>query len=530
QVLRCPFGWYKAFNIAGRGHPLSELSRMIEIRGGEIERTQRGRGREHPVAALSQQFRETFLALGLDEVINPAIIEDRHIYKQYGPEAPLILDRLYYLAGLDRADIGLSREKEETINAIVPGFARFDELKGLLREYKEALIEADDFLEEMAKRLGITGDQTAEILEKVFPEFKELKPVVTNRTLRSHMTSNWFPVLQELQKKRPLPIRLFSVGSRFRREQRQNAQHLFESTSASVVVMDENLTMKDGMELTKNILKKLGFKKCSFRKKPVASRYYAADTDTEVFINYEGNDIEVGNLGFYDERALKNYEIDAPVFNIGFGVERIAMILAGAADLRALVYPQFYEEVSYTDEEIAEVLRPDKEPQAEEIKKIAAQMTEKAITEKDKIGPTEVELFSGEIAGKNVTITLFNWDDGKPLMSMAALNELYVHDGNLYGLPAPESEMGKKFKEIYEKGINTRLRFIDMIIIGFAAEVEELSGKDAAEPHEERWKIAKRPNQVNLHIPDAIYDYITGHRKNIKVGGPLFFGLRADWS
>ena len=29
EVLRAPFGWYKAFKISCKGHPLSELSRKI---------------------------------------------------------------------------------------------------------------------------------------------------------------------------------------------------------------------------------------------------------------------------------------------------------------------------------------------------------------------------------------------------------------------------------------------------------------------------------------------------------------------
>jgi hypothetical protein len=34
---------------------------------------------------------------------------------------------------------------------------------------------------------------------------------------------------------------------------------------------------------------------------------------------------------------------------------------------------------------------------------------------------------------------------------------------------------------------------------------------------------------VYLHIPDEVYDFINAHEKAIKVGGPLFFGLRAEW-
>ncbi|MEE9174023.1 MAG: threonyl-tRNA synthetase editing domain-containing protein, partial [Thermoplasmata archaeon] len=35
EVHRSPFGWYKAFNIAAKGHPLSELSREVTLEEAE---------------------------------------------------------------------------------------------------------------------------------------------------------------------------------------------------------------------------------------------------------------------------------------------------------------------------------------------------------------------------------------------------------------------------------------------------------------------------------------------------------------
>lgn len=528
-LILCPFGWYKSFQLNGKGHPLSELSRVIELDPKELKDRAMGVGREHPVAALNQKFREVFLSLGLDEMINPAIVEDAHVYKQYGPEAPLILDRVFYIAGLDRADIGLSNTKLEMIREIVPGFSAEDKLQTLFREYKEAQIEADDFLEELALRLKITGEQAAEMLDRVFPEFRELKPVPTKRTLRSHMTSNWFMVLQRLRTKAPLPVKLFSVGSRFRREQRQDAHHLFESTSASVVVMDKNLTLDDGKKLVTEMTRRMGFEKCTFKKKKIASRYYDPETDTEVFVKYGDQMIEIGNLGLYAPQSLKNYDIDVPVFNIGFGVERMAMILSGGSDLRALVYPQFYEEVDFADEDLAKLLRPENTPKDAALAAALPDMVAKAVESKDTVGPTEVKIYSGPIAGREAEISLFNWDEGKPLLSMAALNEVVVHEGNVYGMPPDPAALGDKFENIYKDGIRSELRFIDLIVAGFAAQVESAIAEGKESLAEERWKIAKRPQQVNLHIPDAAYDFIQRLHKNIRVGGPLFFGLKASW-
>lgn len=57
------------------------------------------------------ELRQAYLQLGFDEIINPLFIEEDHIYKQFGPEAPAVLDRCFYLAGLPRPDIGLGMDK-----------------------------------------------------------------------------------------------------------------------------------------------------------------------------------------------------------------------------------------------------------------------------------------------------------------------------------------------------------------------------------------------------------------------------------
>ena len=74
-----------------------------------------GRGTAHPVADLVEKLREAFLGMGFNETLLPTIVEEDEVYKQYGPEAPIILDRCYYLATLPRPDIGLSREKCDRI-------------------------------------------------------------------------------------------------------------------------------------------------------------------------------------------------------------------------------------------------------------------------------------------------------------------------------------------------------------------------------------------------------------------------------
>src|SRR4030043_949778 len=69
------------------------------------------KGKPHLVRELIQKSREILLNLGFDEVENLTILPDSDVVKQYGPEARVILDRVFYLPDLPRPDIGLSAKR-----------------------------------------------------------------------------------------------------------------------------------------------------------------------------------------------------------------------------------------------------------------------------------------------------------------------------------------------------------------------------------------------------------------------------------
>ncbi len=506
-----------------------ESSKSVTMSGRAMFFEEKVRGKEHPVIALNLKFREVFLKLGLDEIINPAIIEEGEVYRQYGPEAPIILDRIFYLAGLPRPDIGVSKAKIEEIKKIVPGFKKQEILEEVLRAFKKGSIEGDDFIEELVKCLEIKEEEATLIIERVFPEFKELKPIPTKLTLRSHMTAAWFNYLSKVQDR--IPVKLFSIGSRFRREQRLDPYHLYESTSASVVIMNDEITLEDGMEFTKKVMTALDFSHVEFVKKKVTSKYYTPETEYEVYSQIGGARIEVANIGFYSPVALANYDIRYPVFNLGFGVERLAMLTEKASDIRTLVYGQVFAKTELTDEDIAKELILEKFTATTEWKNLAQSLIETALAHKDDIGPIEILVYEDE----KMKVWIYNWDTAKPMLSFAALNEIYVYDGNIIGLP---KNLGKgKFTDLAklakEKGINTHLIYLNNIVYGFVARLEEAIKNriitNGMNIIDERYKMAKRPSDINLFIPDFVMRYITDNNKKIEVGGPLFFGLTASF-
>ncbi|MHA1255871.1 MAG: hypothetical protein ACTSPS_09775 [Promethearchaeota archaeon] len=77
-------------------------------------------GKSHPVQDFISEARRVMISLGFEELILPMFVEEDDVYKQYGPEAVLILDRLFYLAGLPRPDIGISKEKVQSLQSIIP--------------------------------------------------------------------------------------------------------------------------------------------------------------------------------------------------------------------------------------------------------------------------------------------------------------------------------------------------------------------------------------------------------------------------
>ncbi|MEW6618364.1 MAG: O-phosphoserine--tRNA ligase [bacterium] len=497
-----------------------ETAKLVNLSGRKMLWEQPTRGKEHPIISLNLKFREVFLRLGLDEIINPAIIEEGEVYRQYGPEAPVILDRIFYLAGLPRPDIGISNRKIEEIKKIIPDFKKEKNIEEVFRAFKKGTIESDDLIEELVKNLDIKEEIATLIIDRVFPEFKALKPIPTKFTLRSHMTAAWFNYLSKNQTK--IPVKLFSIGSRFRREQRLDPHHLYESTSASVVIMNDEITAEDGIEFTKMVLFELGFGKPEFIKKKVTSKYYTPGSEYEVYSQIGTQQIEVANIGFYSPVALANYDIKYPVFNLGFGVERLAMLEQKVSDIRTLVYG---EEQKLTDEDITQELTVEGFPTTAMGEKLAQSLIETATLHKDDIGPVEILAYQDE----QIKVWVYNWDVGKPMLSFAAFNEIYVYEGNIIGLSSQlqKGKLSNLANLARVDGIKTNLIYLNNIVNGFVAKLEKAI-KEGKNTIDERYKMAKRPSEINLFIPDFVNRYITANNKKIEVGGPLFFGLKAQ--
>jgi len=435
------------------------------------------------------------------------------------------------LATLPRPDIGLSKAKcqEMERHGVQLTEERIASLREVLRDYKRGEIASDDLVERIAESLDISDSVATLVLSKVFSEFAALKPEPSHHTLRSHMTSAWFLTLQALQHKIELPIKLFSVDVRFRREQREDPTHLRTHYAASCVVMNEEVDVMDGEEITKALLKPLGLERFRFLQKKVTSKYYTPRTEYEGYLYHTNMNewIEIVNYGLYSPIALARYGLEYPVLNVGVGVERLALALHGEVDVRRLVYPQFYVERELSDVEIAKRIEVAAKPQSEVGIKIREEIISTALKHADALGPCEFLAYEGTLFGKRVKVYVYEIDVGAKLLGPAALNRIYVYDGNVLGLPERGMEHVDIVRRAREQGVSVGFSYLDAVASLAAAKIEEtsrLGGKDM----NIRIRIATHPSDVNVKISKVARRYITGRKRKIEIAGPVFIGVRAE--
>jgi len=128
---------------------------------------------------------------------------------------------------------------------------------------------------------------------------------------------------------------------------------------------------------------------------------------------------------------------------------------------------------------------------------------------------------------KTVKVYVYETDRGAKLLGPAARNLVYVYDGNVLGVPQKGMERVAIVKKARERGISTRLSYLDAVASLAAAKVEEAveSGEEGVNV---RVRIAKRPSDVNVRISDVARRYVTGKKRKIDVAGPVFIGVRAE--
>jgi len=330
------------------------------------------------------------------------------------------------------------------------------------------------------------------------------------------MTGAWFPTLSAM-KDGKLPLKLFSVGLRFRREQKVDATHLRAHYGGSIVVMDDGMSNEAGKKLTKEVMEYLGFKDINFVKKKATSNYYAPDTEYEVY----SGDIEIADIGMYSPVALANYDIPHHVFNLGFGLERMLMVKNRVGDVRELLYPQFYQTVDLSDSDIAKNLAIGRKPETSDGREIAESIKKTAVEHAREKSPCSFTAYKGGLLGKTIVVDVVEKEADTSLLGPAALNGIYVHDGGVYGLPEDTSKLKTDVSGILKKGVKVEFGLIDALASYFAAEIEFRVGRGEPEGAIQV-KMAKSAGDVNIALDDRTRRFILSKNRQISIKGPVF--------
>ncbi len=478
----------------------------------------------HPVFDTISRLRNTYLAMGFDEGSNPVFIEEQEVYRQFGPEAMAVLDRVFYVGGLPRPNVGIGREQLSRVGEITGRQLSPDEEEGLretLHKYKKGTIDGDDLVHEISVVLKTDDARVVQVLDQVFPEFRALAPESSRTTLRSHMTSGWFLTLSSIWERVPVPIRLFSVDRCFRREQAEGPTRLTTYHSASCIVAGEDITNDEGKAVSEALLSAFGFSEFSFRPDEKRSKYYMPGSQTEVYARHPTHGwVEVATFGMYSPSALAEYGIGIPVMNLGLGVERLAMIIHGASDVRQMVYPQFFPR-SFSDIEIARSITFREESGSPGGRVMALAIETAARDHADAVGPCSFTAWEGSLGGHMTRVFVEEHEEKAKLLGPACMNEVFVYQGSVLGLPDQE-----KWASIRSEGIRTDISFLSSVAALAASRVEEAARCGTGTTVQV--KMAKLPSDVNLKIADHAMRYITDNKKKIDVRGPVFFTVRSE--
>lgn len=177
---------------------------------------------------------------------------------------------------------------------------------------------------EALARTGVTPDD---------PLHKQVFWLDGRRCLRPMLAPGLYALLARLQKLWPPPIRLFEVGPCFRRES-SGSQHLAEFTMLNLVELSPQSAPPERLaDLGRQVLEAVGL---VAEQRVQESAVYGATVDLEV----AGVEVASGVAGPHLLDA--GWGIHDPWVGWGFGLERMAMLCAGATQVgrfgRSVVY------------------------------------------------------------------------------------------------------------------------------------------------------------------------------------------------
>jgi len=224
------------------------------------------------------------------------------------------------------------------------GKERLKDLKELRR--RPALAELESRLIDALTEHGFVQVMTPTIISKVslakmsidddHPLFSQVFWIDEKKCLRPMLAPNLYTLWRELLRLWEKPIRIFEVGSCFRKES-QGAHHLNEFTMLNVTELGLPMEKRHEWleEMADLVMKTAGIKEYSLEKE--TSVVYGDTVDVV-------SGIELGSGAMGPHLLDQNWGIVDPWAGIGFGLERLLMVREGGQNIQRMA-----KSVTYMD-------------------------------------------------------------------------------------------------------------------------------------------------------------------------------------
>ncbi|MEW5936230.1 MAG: phenylalanine--tRNA ligase subunit alpha [Candidatus Thermoplasmatota archaeon] len=247
-------------------------------------------GKRHPLCRFIAKIRETFMAMGFTEV-----------------EFGYVQSTFWNMDALFTPQDHPVREMQDTFYLSQPSRIPLP-MQGYVKKVRKAHEEGID---------GSLGWGYAWREEDA-----------TKAILRTHTTVNSILYLSEHPDP---PVRIFTIGRVFRRES-IDARHLAEFQMVEGIAMEEDASLAMLKGILTEYYRRMGFEQIRIR--PSYFPYTEPSMEVETF--YAGRWMELGGAGMFRPEVLAPFGIKHPVMAWGQGLERLAMVLFGLEDMRAL--------------------------------------------------------------------------------------------------------------------------------------------------------------------------------------------------
>ena len=177
----------------------------------------------------------------------------------------------------------------------------------------------------------ITRDMLAKM---TIDEFHHLSEQVfwldKKRCLRPMLAPNLYVVMRELHRITNEPVKIFEIGSCFRKES-QGAQHMNEFTMLNCVelaAVADGQQMEELKRLAHSAMEALGVPRDAYELVTEDSTVYGSTVDIEI------NGLEVASGSFGPHFLDSQWGVFDTWVGIGFGIERLTMALAGSKTIK----------------------------------------------------------------------------------------------------------------------------------------------------------------------------------------------------